>query len=66
LVTRAVDVLLGKIVIDQPKVFFEFGAKQTKEAKGINIGYAIKEMRTLPNPNVEEIESSLTFIGLQE
>jgi Ca2+-transporting ATPase len=39
--------------------------KQTVANEGYRvIAYAIKEMRTLPETlNVEEIESSLTFIG---
>jgi Ca2+-transporting ATPase len=62
----AVDVLLGKIVIDQKPLVSEFERKANEVAyEGYRvIGYAIKEIRTLPETlNVEEIESSLTFIG---
>ncbi|WP_074723219.1 cation-translocating P-type ATPase [Flavobacterium frigoris] len=62
----AVDVLLGKIVKDQKPLISEFERKANEVAnEGYRvIGYAIKEMQTLPETlNVDEIESSLTFIG---
>jgi Ca2+-transporting ATPase len=62
----AVEVLLDKIDEHQKLLVSAFERKANEVAnEGYRvIGYAIKEMRALPEPlNVEEIESSLTFIG---
>jgi Ca2+-transporting ATPase len=62
----AVEVLLDKIDEHQKTTVSAFERKANEVAnEGYRvIGYAIKEMRALPETlNVEEIESSLTFIG---
>jgi Ca2+-transporting ATPase len=62
----AVDVLLDKITTNQQPLIAEFDRKANDLAnEGYRvIGYAIKEIQSLPETlNIEEIESSLTFIG---
>jgi Ca2+-transporting ATPase len=62
----AVDVLLNKIANEQEPLISEFDQKANDVAnEGYRvIGYAIKEMKNLPETlNIDEIESSLTFIG---
>jgi Ca2+-transporting ATPase len=62
----AVDVLLDKIDEHQKPLVtvFELKANEVANEGYRVIGYAIKEIRTLPKIlDVEEIESSLTFIG---
>jgi Ca2+-transporting ATPase len=62
----AVDVLLDKIVNHQKPLVSQLERKANETAnEGYRvIGYAIKELETLPETlNIEEIESSLTFIG---
>ncbi|MEZ7504323.1 cation-translocating P-type ATPase [Flavobacterium sp. Arc2] len=58
----AVDVLLNKIANEQEPLISEFDQKANEGYRVI--GYAIKEMKNLPETlNIDEIESSLTFIG---
>jgi Ca2+-transporting ATPase len=60
----AVEVLLDKIDERQSYLFLHLNANEAANEGYRVIGYAIKEMRALPEPlNVEVIESSLTFIG---
>jgi len=66
IVKGAVDVLYDKLVENQKLRIPEFESKSNEMAeKGYRvIGYAIKEISSLPEfLNVDEIESSLTLIG---
>ena len=62
----AVELILGKLVENQKPLIAEWELKVNQMAeKGYRvIGYAIKEMETLPElSNTDAIESSLTLIG---
>lgn len=66
IVKGAVDILLNKLVENQKTQIPEFKSKSNEMAeKGYRIiGYAIKEIPTLPESiKADEIESSLTLIG---
>jgi len=67
IIKGAVDVLLGKLIDEQKALIPEFENKVNAMAeKGYRVlGYAIKMLPTLPEKlNADEIETSLTFIGL--
>lgn len=62
----AVELLLGKLIENQKTLLHEMESKANEMAeKGYRvIGYAIKEMKTLPElENIDIIESGLTLIG---
>lgn len=63
----AVDMLMNKLAENQKALISDFEQKANEMAnKGYRVlGYAIKEIETLPEPfNIDDIESSLTFIGI--
>lgn len=67
IVKGAVDELLSRVVENQKPFISEFKLKENEMAeKGYRVlGFASKKMKTLPEfLDIEEIESSLTFIGL--